>query len=53
MGSELARAVLAWQLGKRYFQDQPLDWGIALPPVQQDLDAWCAPGPTMKKTTQP
>lgn len=53
MGAELARAELAWQLGKRYVQDQPLDWGIALPPVQQDLDAWCAPGPTMKKTTPP
>ena len=24
---ELARAQIAWQLGKRYTQDQPLEWG--------------------------
>jgi dihydropteroate synthase len=49
MGAELARAELAWQLGKRYVQDQPLDWGCALPARQDNLDAWCAPGPTMNK----
>jgi len=27
LGVELARAQIAWQLGKRYIQDQPLDWG--------------------------
>ena len=27
LGVELARAQIAWQLGKRYTQDQPLDWG--------------------------
>lgn len=53
MGAELARAELAWQLGKRYVQDQPLNWGIALPPVQQDLAAWCAPGPTLTKKPTP
>ncbi|WP_077034783.1 DUF6513 domain-containing protein [Pelomonas sp. KK5] len=30
MGVELARAEIAWQLGKRYVQDQPLDWGCAV-----------------------
>ena len=29
MGVETARAQIAWQLGKRYVQDQPLDWGCA------------------------
>lgn len=28
LGVELARAQIAWQLGKRYVQDQQLDWGI-------------------------
>ena len=30
MGVELAHAELAWRLGKRYVQDQPLDWGVAV-----------------------
>jgi hypothetical protein len=29
MGVELARAQIAWQLGKRYAQDNALDWQIA------------------------
>ena len=29
MGVELARAQIAWQLGKRYVQDQELEWGCA------------------------
>jgi dihydropteroate synthase-like protein len=27
LGVELARAQIAWQLGKRYSQDEPLQWG--------------------------
>ncbi|NML15829.1 DUF6513 domain-containing protein [Azohydromonas caseinilytica] len=49
MGVELARAEIAWQLGKRYVQDQSLDWGCAVERPAQDLDAWCAPGPTLRK----
>ena len=30
MGVELAHAEIAWRLGKRYVQDQPLDWGVAV-----------------------
>ncbi len=30
MGVELARAQLAWELGKRYVQDEPLHWGAAV-----------------------
>jgi dihydropteroate synthase-like protein len=29
LGVELARAQIAWQLGKRYVQDQELEWGPA------------------------
>ncbi len=28
LGVELARAQIAWQLGKRYAQDQALEWGV-------------------------
>lgn len=54
MGVELAHAEIAHKLGKRYVQDQPLDWGCAVDRTDQDLGAWCAPGPTMaqRKTTQ-
>ncbi|MDP4302742.1 DUF6513 domain-containing protein [Leptothrix discophora] len=49
MGVELARAQIAWQLGKRYVQDRPLQWGVAaeVPPdptgLTQDAAA-CGPG---------
>jgi hypothetical protein len=46
---ELARAQIAWQLGKRYVQDQPLTWGAAFEPSPEDLAAWCAPGRTRDK----
>jgi len=32
MGVELARAQIAWQLGKRYMQDEELEWGVATEP---------------------
>ena len=35
MGVELARAQIAWQLGKRYVQDEELDWGAAADPQRQ------------------
>jgi len=47
MGVELAHAEIAWRLGKRYVQDQPLDWGCAVATEAADLNAWCAPGSTM------
>ena len=47
MGVELAHAQTAWQLGKRYVQDQPLDWGCAFEARAEDLEAWCAPGTTL------
>ncbi|WP_280151528.1 DUF6513 domain-containing protein [Piscinibacter sp. XHJ-5] len=47
MGVELARAQIAWQLGKRYVQDQELDWGCAIERAPEDLEAHCAPGSTL------
>lgn len=54
MGVELAHAEIAHKLGKRYVQDQPLDWGCAVDRNAEDLDAWCAPGTTRapRKTTE-
>jgi hypothetical protein len=47
LGVEVARAQIAWQLGKRYVQDQPLDWGCAVDGEAQDLQRWAAPGTTL------
>jgi dihydropteroate synthase-like protein len=51
MGVELGKAELAFQLGKRYVQDQPLNWGVAVAKPTEHLDAWCAPGTTRSKKT--
>ncbi len=37
LGYELARAEVAWRLGKRFVQDQPLDWGVAADRQSEDL----------------
>ena len=36
MGMELAKAQIAWQLGKQYNQDEELDWGAAMPVKTED-----------------
>lgn len=36
LGVELARAQIAFQLGKRYTQDQPLQWGAMADPLEED-----------------
>jgi dihydropteroate synthase-like protein len=48
MGVELARAQIAWQLGKRHVQDQPLDWGCAVERAPQDLCHWTPRGSTLQ-----
>jgi dihydropteroate synthase-like protein len=35
LGVELGRAQIAWQLGKRYVQDEELSWGIDIAPEKQ------------------
>ncbi|HTT08561.1 MAG TPA: DUF6513 domain-containing protein [Gammaproteobacteria bacterium] len=53
MGVELAKAQIAWQLGKRYTQDEELSWGCAVPPEKKaapsDLHAYKPEGETLKK----
>jgi dihydropteroate synthase-like protein len=49
MGVQLARAEIAWQLGKRFDQDNALDWGCEVDRPEEDLTAWHAPGVTVKK----
>jgi dihydropteroate synthase-like protein len=49
LGVELARAEIAHQLGKRYVQDQPLQWGAALPKRETDMKRQDEPGPTKKR----
>jgi dihydropteroate synthase len=36
MGVELAKARIAWLLGKRYVQDEELCWGVAAPAREED-----------------
>lgn len=47
LGIELARAEIAWQLGKRYSQDEPLSWGSAF---ERTIPAPTrhSPGPTLE-----
>jgi dihydropteroate synthase-like protein len=47
LGVELARAQIAFQLGKRYVQDRELDWGAAVPRAKEALDRFAAPGTTL------
>ena len=37
LGAETAKAEIAWKLGKRYIQDQPLRWGVAVEEPDEDL----------------
>lgn len=46
LGVELARAEIAWQLGKRYVQDETLRWGSAVD--AEPSTAHRAPGPTLE-----
>jgi dihydropteroate synthase-like protein len=47
LGAELARAQIAWQLGKRYTQDEELNWGCASNKVEDDLTQQTAEGTTL------
>lgn len=47
LGVELARAQIAWQMGKRYNQDEELEWGCALTQAEEDLTQQKAAGSTM------
>ena len=47
LGAELARAEIAWQLGKRYAQDSGLGWGVAIDMPDEDLSRLKAAGVTL------
>lgn len=49
MGVELARAQIAWQLGKLYAQDEELDWGCAADGSSGEPRS---PGPTLAMSAQ-
>lgn len=48
LGAEMARAQIAWQLGKRYVQDQALQWGCASEQAEADVRDYTQPGATMR-----
>jgi dihydropteroate synthase len=55
MGVELAKAQIAWQLGKRYIQDEELDWGAATEPkseIGQETSNRAAKSPEKGKAGQ-
>lgn len=47
LGAELARAQIAWQLGKRYNQDEELEWGCAVDKKVDNLTTQKEEGSTM------
>ena len=54
LAAELARAETAWRLGKRYAQDERLDWGVAADKPTEDMTRLKEAGHTlaMKKTRE-
>jgi dihydropteroate synthase-like protein len=48
LGAELMKAEIAWRLGKRYAQDEPLDWGCATDPAPADLTRLREAGHTLR-----
>lgn len=48
LGAELTKAEIAFQLGKRYSQDEPLDWGCATDRRAEDRTRLSAAGHTLR-----
>src|SRR5262249_2002621 len=52
LGAELMKAQTALELGKRYVQDEPLDWGVAVPrPERRGVHR--AAGATLREGPRP
>jgi dihydropteroate synthase-like protein len=49
LGTELMKAEIAWKLGKRYAQDEPLDWGVAVDRPPEDLTRLRQIGHTLRE----
>jgi dihydropteroate synthase-like protein len=52
LGTELMKAELAYQLGKRYAQDEPLDWGCGADRLPEDLTRLRKAGHTLRAKTK-
>jgi dihydropteroate synthase-like protein len=48
LGSELTKAEIAFRLGKRYAQDEPLDWGVAADRPEEDRTRLAEAGHTLR-----
>ncbi|WP_454855319.1 DUF6513 domain-containing protein [Rhizobium binxianense] len=48
LGAELMKAEIAWKLGKRYSQDEPLAWGVASPRMSEDRTRLAEAGHTLR-----
>jgi dihydropteroate synthase-like protein len=48
LGTELMKAELAYRLGKRYAQDEPLDWGCGVDRLPEDLTRLREAGHTLR-----
>ncbi|MFL5049189.1 MAG: DUF6513 domain-containing protein [Xanthobacteraceae bacterium] len=48
LGAELMKAEIAWRLGKRYAQDEPLAWGCAVDRSDEDLTRLRQVGHTLR-----
>ncbi|MEF3365270.1 DUF6513 domain-containing protein [Methylocystis sp. 9N] len=49
LGAELMKAEIAYRLGKRYRQDEPLDFGVATDVSEEDATRFKEAGHTMRK----
>ncbi len=48
LGTELMKAEVAYKLGKRYVQDEPLDWGCGVDRLPEDLTRQREAGHTLR-----
>jgi dihydropteroate synthase-like protein len=49
LGAELMKAEIAWRLGKRYTQDEPLAWGCATDAAREDVTRLREAGHTLRR----
>lgn len=52
LGTELMKAEIAFRLGKRYRQDEPLDWGCAVDVKEEDKARFSEIGHTLRKAQE-
>ncbi|MGZ3319766.1 MAG: DUF6513 domain-containing protein [Xanthobacteraceae bacterium] len=51
LGAELMKAEIAWRLGKRYAQDEALNWGCAVDPLVEDRTRLREVGHTLRASS--